>query len=86
MEKNVNKKRDSSEAYLSRTTKKEVAAHVVGSSRGCNDKCYDRVGHDNIKLVFRNFWGFQNYNAQSHYLFTPVTPELSLRRIKGNLA
>ena len=43
-------KRDSGQAYVS-TTAKQVAAKELGPPCVCADKCYDKVGEDNVKLL-----------------------------------
>lgn len=76
--------RDSGEAYISRFTEKEVAARVVGPSCDCSAKCYEKVGEDNIKVIFTNYWALKSHDLQSHYIHNRVQViDVKRGRVKG---
>ena len=63
--KEAKRKRDSGEAYVSRTTKKMVPAKQVGKPCGCPLNCFEKVGLENVQTIFQNFWELGDHNAQT---------------------
>ncbi|XP_027213404.2 uncharacterized protein [Penaeus vannamei] len=76
-------KRDSGQEYVSDKTKNVVAARVVGPPCTCPRRCYDRVGADNVKCVFQEYWKMGDHNAQSSYLMNRVVSKEVSRRYAG---
>lgn len=66
------RKRDSGEAYISRTTGQQVAARRVGPPCKCSNKCFEKVGHDNVQFLFDSFYALNNHYLQSHYIHSRV--------------
>lgn len=60
------KKRNLGEAYVSYATKKRMAARKVGPA--CSDGCFDKVGRQNVDMIFSEFWKIGDYNIQNAYL------------------
>ena len=55
--KNVAKaKRNKGQEYVSLATGKTVPERKVGPPCKCSKKCYDRVGYQNIKDIFHDYW------------------------------
>lgn len=48
---------------MSLKAKKTVAPHVVGPPCECTEKCYEKVGTENVKKIFGNYWGLQNMHS-----------------------
>ena len=72
-EKNVKKvKRNSGQSYVG-VTKKLVPERKIGPPCDCKNKCYDKVGRDNIKLLFDKYWAMENHDLQSQYIHKRVT-------------
>lgn len=67
-QKNVSqKKRNSGEEYISKR-KKVIAARKVGAPCTCPKRCFERVGGDEVQLIFDEYWKMADYNTQSSYL------------------
>lgn len=66
------KKRNSGETYTSQKTNKQIAARTIGEPCTCTNKCYDKIGVDNIQDIFTNFWGLGDYDSQNRYLHSLV--------------
>ena len=45
--------RNCGKEYFSYCAQKHITAPKVGLP--CKDQCYDKVGHDNVKVIFNNF-------------------------------
>ena len=66
---NVNKrKKDKGEAYISKATNKLVSSRKIGRPCTCPRRCFEKVGDDNVKQLFSDFYALGDYNAQSHYI------------------
>ena len=71
--KNVAKRqRDSGQAYVSVTTKKNVAARQPGPPCTCPLRCYDSIGQENIPLIFEKYYNLGSHDAQSAYIVIHV--------------
>ena len=71
--KNVRKaKRNRGEEYVSQGGK-VVAAQKVGPDCKCKNKCFAKVGADNIKVIFDAFWAMDSHDSQSHYLINRIS-------------
>lgn len=75
------RKRDSGIAYISRSTQKCVPARQMGLPCSCASKCFEKVGLENAKNIFKDFWEMGNYNAQTLYLYN----RLSVFNVKRSL-
>lgn len=76
-------KRDSGQAYVS-STAKQVAPKELGPPCACANKCYDKVGDDNVKLLFDSYWALKSHDLQSQYLNKRVSEcEVRRSRVKG---
>lgn len=76
-------KRDSGESYVSPRSG-VVAEKKPGPPCSCNNLCYNKVGVDNIKLIFDGYWGLGNHDAQSNYILCRVSDvEAKRSRVKG---
>ena len=72
-QRNVRKaKRNKGDAYFN-VGGKFVAARQVGPDCKCKEKCFDKVGIDNIKIIFDAFWAMESYDTQSSYLLNRVS-------------
>ena len=68
------RRRDSGEAYVSVTTKKEVNARKPGPPCTCPRNCYTKVGVDNVKIIFNNYYKLGSHDDQSAYIVSRVQP------------
>ncbi|CAL4095343.1 unnamed protein product [Meganyctiphanes norvegica] len=67
--KNIAKnKRNHGQEYKSPITGKVVPARQIGPPCSCNKKCYERVGEENTRRIFNNFWSYGNWVLQTAYL------------------
>ena len=67
----VKRARNTGQAYIGRRSQKYVAARIVGPE--CNCHCFNKVGRDNVKEIFDNFWNISNYDLQNNYISKLVT-------------
>lgn len=47
---------------------KVEAVRTIGPPCACNRKCFDRVGRDNVKKIFKDFWSLSDWDMQTAYL------------------
>lgn len=66
------KQRDSGESYISVTTKRQVDARSVGPPCSCSNKCFEKIGMDNIQDIFQNFWAIGDHTAEKRYIHSRV--------------
>ena len=70
---NVRKvKRNRGSEYVSKAGKL-VLARKIGADCKCKNKCFAKVGADNIKVIFDAFWAMDSHDSQSHYLINRVS-------------
>ena len=62
---------DSVEAYVSGTTKK--SGPKMGKPCHCTMNCFKKVGLENAKIIFQNFWEMRNNKAQTHYIISRMS-------------
>ena len=79
------RKRNSGESYVSLSTKKTVPARERGMPCSCSNKCFDKVGVENVESIFEHYWKMGDHNAQTHYLISRICiNEVKRRRVKKN--
>ena len=62
------KLRNLGQEYVSKSNKKTVSKRNVGPPCNCKDKCYDRVGRDNIQDIFDQYWKSGDRNIQAAFI------------------
>ena len=60
--------RNAGQEYTSVVTKQTVAAKKIGAACGCTSKCFEKVGMDNIKLIFNDFYASGCWDMQTCYI------------------
>ena len=69
--------RNKGKGYISRFSNKTITAREIGPPCKCG--CYQKIGLDNAKDIFNNFWEISDYNQQNYYISKLVhTSELKL--------
>ena len=66
----VKKKRNSGEEYISRYSKMVVPKKTLGPE--CNDGCFGKIGRDQCKEIFDEFWATGDYNIQTGCLISCI--------------
>ena len=59
--------------------------HVVARTIGlpCRCGCFDKVGHENVQQVFREFWALGDFNMQNEYLASVIqSVDVARSRVK----
>lgn len=64
-------KRDNGQAYVG-VTNKQVQECKFGPCE-CKNECYDKVGLDEIKLLFDSYWAMKSHDLQSKFIRKWVT-------------
>ena len=78
-QKNISQKqRNLGKSYFSLKTKKVVAARKLGQP--CKDGCFERIGMENVKEIFENFWAMGDINRQNAYLVNLIGEESYKRK------
>lgn len=72
-------RRNQGKEYVSKSSGKLVPARKIGLPCKCTQKCYDRVGRENIESIFYDFWQSGDWNLQTAFIQNHVT----LKEIKG---
>ena len=68
-------------AYYSHKAKKVMPAAKVGADCLCARECFNRVGQNNIKLIFDEYYKIgDNYEAKSAYLMGLIRPRTVKQR------
>ena len=62
------KLRNLGQEYVSKFTKKTVPARQVGPPCTCKNKCYEKVGIDNIKTIHEQYWACGDRNIQASFI------------------
>ena len=74
--------RNSGKEYFSYCAQKHITAPKV--CLPWKDQCLDKVGHDNIEVIFNNFWNMKEYDIQNYYLSKLVSStDIQHTRIKA---
>ena len=72
--KNVVKvKRNLGKEYVSTNTGKLVSERKIGPPCSCKKHCYDKVGDQNIKDIFDNYWASGDWMLQTSYIQKQVS-------------
>ena len=61
-------KRNLGQEYISVKTGKSVVARTIGRPCSCRKKCFQRVGEENIKEIFSDFWNSGSWDLQTSYI------------------
>ena len=78
-QKNIAKrKRNSGEEYVSIKTKKTISARKIGPPCKCKNNCFQKVGPNNIKTIFSEYWSTGDWNTQTFYIHSQ-TQEFEIR-------
>ncbi|XP_076061436.1 uncharacterized protein LOC143037202 [Oratosquilla oratoria] len=76
-------KRNCGQTYVSRRRQQVVRERKVGPPCQCQDKCYTRVGEENVKEIFKSYWGLKDHYGQSVYFVGCITEvEVKRSRVK----
>ena len=60
---------------------------LIKQSPPCKCGCYQKIGLDNVKDIFNNFWEISDYNQQNYYISKLVhTSEIKCSVVKGRLS
>ena len=60
--------RNAGKEYISVSTKKIVAARKIGTACNCTSKCFEKVGMDNIKVIFDDYYASGCWDVQTCYI------------------
>ena len=61
-------KRNAGQEYTSVATKKKVPAKKIGADCRCSSNCFERVGMDNINVIFNQYYASGCWNMQTCYI------------------
>ncbi|XP_063605033.1 uncharacterized protein LOC134780313 [Penaeus indicus] len=76
-------KRDSGEGCVDRSGA-VVEEKRVGPACTCKNKCYEKVGVENVNCLFKAYWALKNHDLQSQYINARVhTEEIARPKGKG---
>ena len=57
-----------------------MKARQIGPDCGCNLKCFEKIGMNNIRDIFKAFWAIGNYDSQNAYLHAQIRTEMIKRK------
>ena len=67
------RKRNSGEAYVSRTTRREVPTRSIGIP--CRDGCFDKITQPIVNEIHKEFWEIRDFALQNSYIQKSVRDE-----------
>ena len=62
------KARNSGKAYVSAVTNRPVSARAIGAECSCQDKCFEKLGNENISAIFDDFYASGCWDTQTAYI------------------
>lgn len=75
-------RRNTGQEYVTRNTKKVMAARRVGEPCECPKGCFEKLGEEAVRCVFNEYWKMGDFNAQSAYIMTRVkSKDVKERRV-----
>ena len=75
----VKKARNLGKEYVSRMSGNLVKARQIGADCGCTNCCFDKVGIENIKQIFKQYYDIGCYNIQCAYIQSHTTENAVVR-------
>ena len=64
----VKRDRNLGKSYKSRQTGRIVGEREIGAPCTCTNNCFEKVGRENIEILFSEFWELGNYDFQCSYV------------------
>ena len=64
----VKRARNLGKSYQSRQTGRIVDEREIGAPCTCTNNCFEKVGRENIEIIFSEFWALGSYDFQCSYV------------------